>query len=128
MISQPGVAGTKVAWRATPPALAPPRTFTHAGLGNICCDSVGRKGALIPMVSPALPCMQWALAGAKRLECGSLLPLCLHAQTTCLSPYRIFAISPRPVIRPVSILQIGPPNIHRLGAAKNRRAPADALE
>ncbi|NLH72949.1 MAG: hypothetical protein GX456_07835 [Verrucomicrobia bacterium] len=24
--------------------------------------------------------------------------------------------------------QIGPPNIHRLGAAKNRRAPANALE
>ncbi|NLH73011.1 MAG: hypothetical protein GX456_08170 [Verrucomicrobia bacterium] len=29
---------------------------------------------------------------------------------------------------PVSIPQIGPPNIHRLGAAKNRRAPACALE
>ncbi|NLH72752.1 MAG: hypothetical protein GX456_06840, partial [Verrucomicrobia bacterium] len=28
----------------------------------------------------------------------------------------------------VSIPQIGPPNIHRLGAAKNRRAPAGALE
>jgi len=27
-----------------------------------------------------------ALAGAKRLECGSLLPLCFYAQTTCLSP------------------------------------------
>ncbi|NLH73665.1 MAG: hypothetical protein GX456_11480 [Verrucomicrobia bacterium] len=25
-------------------------------------------------------------------------------------------------------MQIGPPNIHRLGAAKNRRAPADALK
>ena len=43
---------------------------------------------LIPMVFHALPGMQWALADAKRLECGSLLPLCLHAQTTCLSPYR----------------------------------------
>jgi len=43
---------------------------------------------LIPMVSHALPQMQWALAGAKRLECGSLLPLCFYAQTTCLSPYR----------------------------------------
>ena len=42
---------------------------------------------LIPMVSHALPRMQWALAGAKRLECGSLLPLCFCAQTTCLSPY-----------------------------------------
>ncbi|NLH72627.1 MAG: hypothetical protein GX456_06205, partial [Verrucomicrobia bacterium] len=31
-------------------------------------------------------------------------------------------------MRPVSIPQIGPPNIHRLGAAKNRRAPAGALE
>ncbi len=31
-------------------------------------------------------------------------------------------------MRPVSIPQIGPPNIHWLGAAKNRRAPADALE
>ncbi len=36
----------------------------------------------------ALPHMQWALVGAKRLECGSLLPLCLYAQTTCLEPYR----------------------------------------
>ncbi|NLH72882.1 MAG: hypothetical protein GX456_07495, partial [Verrucomicrobia bacterium] len=26
-----------------------------------------------------------ALVVAKRLECGSLLPLCLHAQTPCLS-------------------------------------------
>ncbi|NLH72101.1 MAG: hypothetical protein GX456_03490, partial [Verrucomicrobia bacterium] len=33
-----------------------------------------------------------------------------------------------PILRSVSIPQIGPPNIHRLGAAKNRRAPADALE
>jgi len=31
-------------------------------------------------------------------------------------------------MRPVSIQQIGPPNIHRLGAAKNRRAPARAGE
>ncbi|NLH72191.1 MAG: hypothetical protein GX456_03980 [Verrucomicrobia bacterium] len=30
--------------------------------------------------------------------------------------------------RRVSIPQIGPPNIHRLGAAKNRRAPAGALQ
>ncbi len=43
---------------------------------------------------PEGPRMQWALAGAKRLECGSLLPLCLYAQTTCLSPYPIFPISP----------------------------------
>jgi len=48
---------------------------------------------LIPMVTHALPRMQWALAGAKRLECGSLLPLCLHSQTPCLSPYPIFPIS-----------------------------------
>jgi len=40
---------------------------------------------LIPMVSHALPRMQWALVGAKRLECGSLLPLSLYARTTCLS-------------------------------------------
>ncbi len=40
------------------------------------------------MVSDALPQMLWALVGAKRLECGSLLPLCFYAQTTCLSPYR----------------------------------------
>ena len=40
------------------------------------------------MVSHALPRMQWALVGAKRLECGSLLPLCFCAQTTCLSAYR----------------------------------------
>jgi len=40
------------------------------------------------MVLHALPRMQWALVGAKRLECGSLLPLCFYAQTTCLSPYR----------------------------------------
>ncbi|NLH72652.1 MAG: hypothetical protein GX456_06330 [Verrucomicrobia bacterium] len=39
---------------------------------------------LIPMVSYALPRMQWALEGAKRLECGSLLPLCLmHKQRVC---------------------------------------------
>ncbi|NLH74511.1 MAG: hypothetical protein GX456_15790 [Verrucomicrobia bacterium] len=31
-------------------------------------------------------------------------------------------------MRPVSIPQIGPPNIDRLDAAKNRRAPAGALE
>jgi len=31
-------------------------------------------------------------------------------------------------MRPVSIPQIGPPNLHRLNAAKNRRAPAGALE
>ncbi len=43
---------------------------------------------LIPMVSHALPPMQWALAGAKRLECGSLLPICFCAQTTCLEPDR----------------------------------------
>jgi len=34
----------------------------------------------------------------------------------------------QPILRPVSIMHIGPPNIHRLGAAKNRRAPAGALE
>jgi len=39
------------------------------------------------MVFHALPRMLVALAGAKRLECGSLLPLCLYAHTTCLSPY-----------------------------------------
>ncbi|NLH74542.1 MAG: hypothetical protein GX456_15950 [Verrucomicrobia bacterium] len=39
------------------------------------------------MVSNALPRMHYALVGAKRLECGSLLPLCSNAQTTCLSPY-----------------------------------------
>jgi len=44
---------------------------------------------LIPMVFHALPPMQWALASAKRLECGSLLPLCFYAQTTCLSPYSL---------------------------------------
>ncbi|NLH73577.1 MAG: hypothetical protein GX456_11035, partial [Verrucomicrobia bacterium] len=42
---------------------------------------------LIPLVSHALLRMQWAMGGAKRLECGSLLPLCCYAQTTCLSPY-----------------------------------------
>ncbi|NLH75023.1 MAG: hypothetical protein GX456_18405 [Verrucomicrobia bacterium] len=42
---------------------------------------------LIVMVSTPEPRMQWALAGAKRLECGSLLPLCFSAQTPCLSPY-----------------------------------------
>ncbi len=43
---------------------------------------------VIPMVSHARPSMQWALVGAKRLECGSLLPLCFYAQTTCLEPDR----------------------------------------
>jgi len=65
------------------------------------CDSVARKSALIPMVSHALTRMQWALVGAKRFECCSLLPLCFFSmrkqrvwnhigmtpQTTCLSPY-----------------------------------------
>ncbi len=46
------------------------------------------------MVFQALPRTQWALAGAKRLECGGLPPLCSYPQTTCLSPYRIFPISP----------------------------------
>ncbi len=52
------------------------------------CDSVARKSALIPMLFHALPRMQWALVGAKRLECGSSLPLCFYAQTTCLEPDR----------------------------------------
>ncbi|NLH73195.1 MAG: hypothetical protein GX456_09100 [Verrucomicrobia bacterium] len=34
----------------------------------------------------------------------------------------------RPIIGHVSITQIGPPKMHRLGAAKNRRAPAGALQ
>ncbi|NLH74880.1 MAG: hypothetical protein GX456_17660, partial [Verrucomicrobia bacterium] len=54
----------------------------------MACDSFARKSALIPMVSHALPRMQRALVGAKRLECGSLLPLCCYAQTTCLEPDR----------------------------------------
>ncbi|NLH73835.1 MAG: hypothetical protein GX456_12340 [Verrucomicrobia bacterium] len=70
------------------------------------CDSVARKSALIPMVFHALPRMQRPLVSSKRLECGSLLPLCLMhkqracnqigmtPQTTCLSPYPIFPISP----------------------------------
>ena len=49
---------------------------------------------LIPMVCNALPRMQWALAGAKRLECGSLLPLCFYARTTCLSPCRVIRKTP----------------------------------
>ncbi len=52
------------------------------------CDSIARNSALIPMVSHALPRMQWALTGAKRLECGSLLSLCFYAQPTCLEPDR----------------------------------------
>ncbi len=40
------------------------------------------------MVFHARPRMRWALADAKRLECGSLLPLCFYAQTTCLEPDR----------------------------------------
>ncbi len=62
------------------------RTFSHAGLGNTPCYTVARKSALIRMVSHALPRMQCALAGAKRLECGSLLPLCISPQATCLEP------------------------------------------
>jgi len=34
----------------------------------------------------------------------------------------------RPTLRPVSIMQMLRPNIHRLGAGKNARAPAGALE
>jgi len=48
---------------------------------------------MIPMVFHTLSRIQWALLGAKPLECGSLLPLCFHAQTPCLSPYRVFPIS-----------------------------------
>jgi len=55
-------------------------TVARAGLRNIPCDSVAKKSALIPMVSHAPPRMQRALAGAKRLECGSLLPLCSYVQ------------------------------------------------
>ncbi len=54
-------------------------------------DGVARKSALVPiaqLVCHALPRVQWALVGAKRLECGSLLPLCFYAQATCLEPYR----------------------------------------
>ncbi|NLH75229.1 MAG: hypothetical protein GX456_19460, partial [Verrucomicrobia bacterium] len=32
------------------------------------CNSVARNSALIPMVSHALPRMQWALEGSKRLD------------------------------------------------------------
>ncbi len=69
------------------PGSCTPQTFSHPGLGNMPYDSIARKCALIIMVSHALPQMQWALPGAKRLERGSLLPLCLHAPTMCLSPY-----------------------------------------
>ncbi len=34
----------------------------------------------------------------------------------------------QPILRPVSIMQILHPNVHRLGAGKNARAPASALE
>ena len=61
---------------------------SRAGLRNISCDSVARNSVLIAMVSHELPSMQWALVTAKRLECGSLLPLSLYAQTTCLEPDR----------------------------------------
>ncbi len=46
------------------------------------------------MASHAPPRMQWALADAKRLECGSLLPLCFYARTTCLSSYRVIRKTP----------------------------------
>ncbi len=48
--------------------------------------SENSKNVLIPMASHPLPRMQWALAGAKRLECGRLRPVCYYAQTMCLSP------------------------------------------
>ena len=63
------------------------RTLSHAGPGNTPRDSLQRNSVLTPMVSYALPRMQWTLAGAKRLECGSLLPLFSYAQTTCLALY-----------------------------------------
>jgi len=61
------------------------------------CDSVAGKTALIkPPLHAALPRMQWALEDAKRLECGSLLPLCSYAQTTCLALYLRFpALAPQ---------------------------------
>ena len=77
------------------PGLLHPRTFNRPVLGTMPCDSVARKSPLIPMVSQALPPMQWALVGAKRLEYRSLLPLCLYAQTTCLSPYGLSGCSGR---------------------------------
>ncbi|HOK77928.1 MAG TPA: hypothetical protein PLW35_09420, partial [Verrucomicrobiota bacterium] len=77
----------------------------------------------VPIWPQRMPC---ALAGAKRLECGSLLPLCLYAQTPCLSPYPMFPISPMTGHAARFDPQIRPPDIHRLGAGKNARAPARA--
>ncbi len=61
----------------------------ECGLAHQFCASASNPeiSPLIPMASHALPRMQWALVGAKRFECGSLLPLCSYAQTACLSPY-----------------------------------------
>ncbi len=65
------------------------RTFTGWGCDNNVPVPIWPHSIapLIPVVSHALPRMHWALAGAKRLECGGLPPLCSSAQTTCLSPY-----------------------------------------
>jgi len=64
------------------------------GLGRREAFGVRQLAAALSLCPNSVPVpiwpqrMQWALAAAKRLECGSLLPLCLYAQTTCLSPYR----------------------------------------
>ncbi|NLH71556.1 MAG: hypothetical protein GX456_00720 [Verrucomicrobia bacterium] len=47
--------------------------------------------------------------------------------TTCLSPYS-GRINPTTDSAPVSITQTRRPNIHRLGAGKNARAPTTALD
>ncbi|MDH7503401.1 MAG: hypothetical protein QHJ82_11920, partial [Verrucomicrobiota bacterium] len=55
------------------------------------CDSVAGKSALIkPPLHAALPQMQWALADAKRLECGSLLPLCFLCANNVSVPMSAF--------------------------------------
>jgi len=46
------------------------------------------------MVSHALPSMQWALVGAKRLECGSLLPLWFYAANNVSVPIWPHSVSP----------------------------------
>jgi len=96
------------------------RTFTDWGCPNNVSVPIWPHSiaSLTPMVSHPLPWMQWALVGAKRLECGSLLPLCLMPkQRVC--PHIPYSPSARsPVMRRSSIPQIGPPNIHRLGCGE----------
>ncbi|NLH73828.1 MAG: hypothetical protein GX456_12305 [Verrucomicrobia bacterium] len=88
LVSKPPKGGTLTAvGAASPNARSNPSPSERSAALQANCVSVPiwphPISPMIPMVSHALTPMQWALAGAKRLECGSLLPLCSYAQSPC---------------------------------------------